>query len=296
MRWSSIKDFIWDSLPYYFHNRDTHTSSHHSDGVLKRFLDVCSKYFDDEVKLDIDNFINLWDVDTTSPIFLNYIWEYLGYIPYAYGIITTGKDFNKDELASVSRDYSNYIRKDNCPLPEVDYRRLLKYAISLYKIRCTKQFYTILGRFYGIEIVVKDPTENDDPFEDSLGQSGVSPWEGKYDTTLLYYDSIESVYDKNESCHTCDRLEAIVYIPKSLYDHILYNGGNMDNTKTMILEILNRYIPIQVRPFTMDLPVADQYTVAVYEGIGSVYGSDMVKDVYPSYSSNSNSSIKFIVR
>lgn len=292
MRWSSIKNFIWDSLPYYFHDRDTHTNSH-TDGVLKRFLDVCSEYFDEEVKPDIDNFIDLWDVDTTSPIFLNYIWEYLGYIPYAYGIITTGKNFNKDELESIPSDY---IREDHCPLPEVDYRRLLKYAISLYKIRCTKQFYTILGRFYGIEIIVKDPTENDDPFRDSLGQSGVSPWEGNYDTTPLYYDSIEAVYDKNESCHTCDRLEAIVYIPESLYNHILDNDGNLNNTKTMILEILNKYIPIQVRPFTIDSPVADKYTVAVYNGIGSVYGSDMVKGVYPYYSSNNNSSIKFIVR
>lgn len=247
MKWSSIKDFIWESLPLYFHNKDTNTDNP-SGGVLKRFLDICSEYFDEEIVPDIDNLPNLWDADTTSPIFLNYLWEYLGYLPYAYGIITTGSHFDKDELSKIDSDY---FRNDNCPLPEVDYRRLLKYAISLYKIRCTEKFYTILGKFYGVNITVKDPSENDNPFVDSLGLSGVSPWEGDYDLSGMNYDIKDTDrYDKAALCYGCDTLEATIDIPENLYLSIIENG-NIENTKNMILEILNKYLPIQVTPFSL---------------------------------------------
>lgn len=289
MRWSSIKSFIWDSLPYQFHHRDIHTDNP-MGGVLKRFLDVCSEYFDEEIRKDIDDFSNIWDIDTTSPIFLNYLWEYLGYIPYAYGIITTGKPFSKDDLEAIP---SNYVRVDNCPLPEVDYRRLLKYAISLYKIRCTKQFYTILGKFYGIEIVVNDPTENDNPFVDTLGLSGVSPWELHYDLSNMSYDDSGSLYDKSELCNTCDTLEATITIPVALYNRLM-TRGTLEYAKRMILEILNKYLPIQVRPFEYS-EYSLFYTTALYQNSVAVYGSTNTKSVYPSYQKEAASIVKFII-
>lgn len=243
MKWSSIKEFIYESLPFYFREYDSYKRS--DGGVLKRFLDVCSEYFDEEVLRDIDNFTSIWNIDNTSPVFLNYIWEYLGSIPYAYGILYDGKPFSKDNLKELSTEY---IRNDNCPIPTVDYRRLLKYAISLYKIRCTKEFYTILGRLYGLEISVVDPSENESPYKEALGLSIASSWETQYDIKG-YYDQANTLYDRAEACASCVRLEASIHIPKNLYD-ILSKRNSLDNAKAIIIDILNRYLPIQALPFS----------------------------------------------
>lgn len=245
MKWSSIKEFIYENLPFYFREYDSYKRS--DGGVLKRFLDVCSEYFDEEVLRDIDNFTSIWDIDNTSPVFLNYIWEYLGSIPYAYGILYDGKPFSKDNLKELSTEY---IRNDNCPIPTVDYRRLLKYAISLYKIRCTKEFYTILGRLYGLEISVVDPSENESPYEEALGLSGSSSWEIQYDIKG-YYDQVTTIYDRSEACASCVRLDASIHIPENLY-HILIERDSLDNAKAVIVDILNRYLPIQALPFSTE--------------------------------------------
>ena len=83
----SFKDYIFTHLfPYEYKVEDTYKDIN-GKGILERFIDICSEYFDKEVIPEIDNFTDIIDIDKTPGIFLNYIWEYFGYIPYAYGVL-----------------------------------------------------------------------------------------------------------------------------------------------------------------------------------------------------------------
>src|ERR1019366_6410421 len=77
---------IIDLFPTFYKDNDTYKDSN-DEGILERFLQVCGNYFQDQVIPDIDNIMNLIDIDNTDPIYLNYIWELFGSIPYAYGTI-----------------------------------------------------------------------------------------------------------------------------------------------------------------------------------------------------------------
>lgn len=61
---------------------------------------------------DIDNFMECLDVDKANPIFLNYLWEYFGFIPYAYGVLTKGEPYTEKNL-------ENWVKEDR-----VSYRGL----------------------------------------------------------------------------------------------------------------------------------------------------------------------------
>lgn len=137
-----FRDYIFSNLfDHYYKANDTYQDSE-GKGIFERFIDVCSGYFDTEVMPDIDNFMECLDVDKANPIFLNYLWEYFGFIPYAYGVLTKGEPYTEENL-------ENWIKEDR-GFPTADYRLVLRYAISLYKIRGTRRFYEILGRFYGV--------------------------------------------------------------------------------------------------------------------------------------------------
>lgn len=157
----SFKDYIFNKLlPRYFKDKDTYKDQNNK-GILERFMEVCSEYLDTDIMADtevddpvlltnqpgLDNIIKLIDPDVTPELFLNYLWEFLGEIPYGYGLLINGTEYNP-------KDYSAWLSKK--PFPVADSRRLLKYAISLYKIRGTEKFYNILGKFYGVDIYLRE--------------------------------------------------------------------------------------------------------------------------------------------
>ena len=243
MKWSSFKENLFSFFPNYYKENDTYKDSE-GKGILERFIEVCSEYFDTEVMPDIDNFLSCIDVDKTSPVLLNYLWEYFGYIPYAYGLITNGEPYTKENLQKWLVN-----SKEHYPIANV--RKLLKYAISLYKIRCTSDFYIILGKFYGVQFIVTDPTENDNPNEGSLGISGQdSSWEVNYDTRYKY--DTHRKYDSGINlCWECTQLEAKIIIPQGTLEW-LESKGNLDTAKKALVDILNKYLPIHANNFTPD--------------------------------------------
>ena len=242
MKWSSFKENLFSFFPHYYKENDTYKNDE-GKGILERFIEVCSEYFDNEVIPDIDNFISCIDVDKTSPILLNYLWEYFGYIPYAYGLIVNGEPYTKENL-------QKWLLNSKDHYPSVNVRKLLKYAISLYKIRCTHDFYTILGKFYGVQFIVTDPTENDNPNEGSIGISGTSSWEVKYDKEFKY-DSHRKYDSSIKMCWECTQLEARIVIPQGTLEWLEVNG-NIDTAKEALIEILNKYLPIHAKPFTTE--------------------------------------------
>lgn len=234
----SFKQYVFTHLfPYYYKANDTYKDTD-GKGILERFIDVCSGYLDTDVMPNIDKFMDILDVDKTPDIFLNYLWEYFGYIPYAYGVLTRGEPYTKENVARWLNNPSGF--------PKADTRQVLKYAISLYKIRCTADFYTVLGRFYGVRfellengsINVGGNTGDEDlviaTFADKVA---VYILEDETDSTKAGY--------KSSDCLSCERLKLNVYIPKGMYD-LLESMGRLEEVLHAFGEVIRKYLPIHV--------------------------------------------------
>ena len=245
----SFKQWVFPNLfPAYYKDYDTYKDKN-GKGILERFIEVCSNYLDTDIIPDIDNFMDILDVDVTPDIFLNYFWEYFDYIPYAYGVLVKGTPFTKENVASWLNTPDGF--------PKADTRSILKYAVSLYKIRCTQDFYTILGRFYGVrfeleeilfeDVVSNKPSNNPDINYRLIGavfEDVVSTYSGENE----YYNDWKGLYPYGD-CTSCTTIKANIYIPKGMYDAI---QDNIDNVKNAFVNLLNKYIPVNVKPFTKD--------------------------------------------
>ena len=265
----SFKQWVFPNLfPAYYKDYDTYKDKN-GKGILERFIEVCSNYLDTDIIPDIDNFMDILDVDVTPDIFLNYFWEYFDYIPYAYGVLVKGVPFTKENVASWLNTPDGF--------PKADTRSILKYAVSLYKIRCTQDFYTILGRFYGVrfeleEILFEDgysnkPSNNPGINYRLIGADGYSnkpsnnPGINYRLIGAVFEDVISTYSGENEyygdwkglypygDCTSCTTIKANIYIPKGMYDAI---QDNIDNVKNAFVNLLNKYIPVNVKPFTKD--------------------------------------------
>jgi hypothetical protein len=220
-----FKDFIFNKLfTLRFHTEDTYKTAT-GKGILQRFLEIGSEYFDDEVISPIDNYLDIIDVDKTPEPYLNILWEYFGYLPYAYGIINIGKPFTKADLAT-------WI---NNSFPLVDHRNLLKYAISLYKIRCTAEFYTILGKFYNIEIYLEESAQQQDTYPTRYNE-------------VAYYNR-DNDYDQLRGCLECVEIIATIKVSASTYQYLEDNNRILEAQNALIM-VLNKYLPINVKPLT----------------------------------------------
>lgn len=248
---NSFKQWVFPNLfPAYYKDYDTYKDKN-GKGILERFIEVCSSYLDTDIIPDIDNFMDILDIDVTPDIFLNYFWEYFDYIPYAYGVLVKGTPFTKENVASWLNTPEGF--------PKADTRSILKYAVSLYKIRCTNDFYTILGRFYGVRFELEEIL-----FEDGYNESKPNDPGTNYRLIGAVFEDVISTYSGNNDyygdwkglypygdCTSCTTLKAHIYIPKGIYDAI-EEQGNINNVKNAFVNLLNKYIPINVKPFTID--------------------------------------------
>lgn len=255
MKWfKSFKEYTFNYLlPRYFKDQDTYKDVS-GKGILERFIEVCSEYFDTDVLPDIDNLLENIDPDTAPDLFLNYLWEYLGEIPYAYGVIY------QENIPYSRKDLSNWVSNSDA-FPRANTRKILKYAISLYKIRCTQPFYDILGRFYGVRFIVWNLGDNigDNPvFGPSV--SILDPADdNSYDPSIdfSYYDTGEHYdidmkhYDSAYGCWECTKLDVTILIPKGIWD-LLEEKGTLEEAKQSLVDILNKYLPIHVRLLTTE--------------------------------------------
>ena len=132
---SLLKNWI-SFLPYKFKESDTYKVD--GKGILERFLDICSNYIEEFVTPDIDNALDLIDLNNVPSIYLNYIWEYLGSIPFAYGVSVDKDKFDqyynglksKEELEALSKIWT-LNKKGPVVLSETRVRSILKYAIKI---------------------------------------------------------------------------------------------------------------------------------------------------------------------
>lgn len=234
-------------LPFYFKDKDTYKDEN-DEGILERFLDICGLYFRDDVKPDIDNLLDYIDSDKAHPMILNHIWEFLGSIPYAYGAIYDGGSWDKYKDKELNREIWEQEIINNSP--RAYSRDILKYVISLYKIRGTLSFYDMLLRFYGMSCIVDDPTGDLQDPNSTIQSLDIYP---------VYYDEEDTIqgnpisydedplnmwyYDENDksNCTTCIEVHLQITVDSSI--------NITDEMVERTLLLLNRFRPIHVKEF-----------------------------------------------
>lgn len=198
-----LKNLI-DFLPIYFKDTDTHKWN--GKGVLENFLEICGTYFEDIIVDDIEKTLDLFDIDHTPEIYLNYLWEFLGEIPFAYYNIVdkskwdlyyNGFDTNLEKLAKASLWE---IAKSGPVITDTKrIRELLKYSISLSKIRGTELFFKTVFRLYGINVTISDPYASA-----TNGVNNANGWgNGAPTSDSIYYYDTQVTYDKYYTCNKC---------------------------------------------------------------------------------------------
>ena len=150
----SFKDFIFNTLPDYFHRADTNKDLN-NEGTLQRFLQVLGIELDDEVQPALEELINELDRTTANGEFLNYISDTLGNPPDIF-------------------------------LNEPQYRKLLQFVISIYKIKGTKLSYSLFFNILGFDINIVE-------YPDALDYY--------YDDPSVFYDDGITFHDNG--CKTC---------------------------------------------------------------------------------------------
>lgn len=172
----NIKNLI-EYLPFYYKDSDTYKDSD-GKGILEKFLEICGTYFQDNIKKSIDNTLEHClkvdkDIDDT---YLNYIWESFGKFPFA-----------KPDSKSILK-----LSKEQ----KVD---LIKYVISLYKIRGSRKFYEIIFRLYSNKdnlLELKNIEETSPDYIEDFRDGSIS--RDNIDSTDVwpYFDI--STFDSNE--------------------------------------------------------------------------------------------------
>ena len=231
-------------LPYYFTEKDSYKVE--GKGILERYLEVCGTYFKEELEEPIGNLLDIIDLDSpVSDAYLNFIWEFLGCIPYAQGSLV-----QENNWAKYNNNVANQViwkTQSDLTVPRAR-KDIIKYAISLYKIRGTLDFYNILLSFYGLSCTIHDTSgDNDKPGGDNPNSSGslAVPY---YDRKISY--DFNTHYDLTSDCNSCAEVNLVVSVPHNL-PGVDPSKATLDaSVASRILLLLNRFRPINVVEFS----------------------------------------------
>lgn len=251
MRRFNYKEVFEKFFPFYYKEYDSYKNAK-GEGLLERFIKVCTEYFDTDVVANpynpgLDNFINLIDIDQTPDIFLNYLWEYLGEIPYAWGVLTDGKPYTQENLKAWIKSSGSF--------PRADARRALKYAISLFKIRGTTKFYSLLGRIYGVQFELLEAGTGVDILSDEFIKAYYRKGTGESSEEIYstYGSDVTpegvasqypvSNYQSKEDCLKCVTIKVNVKMDSNLYNSIINSGVPLSNIINAFQKIIEKYLP-----------------------------------------------------
>lgn len=262
----NLKSLI-DFLPPIFKNTDTYKVG--GKGILERFLEVCGEYLEEDITSDIENTLDIIDIHSTDPIYLNYLWELLGEIPFGSNIAIDKDKWDmyydgtlpKEELAQLSRNW--VIPKEGIiSLEDSRLRTLLKYSLALLKVRGTKKFFETLFEIYGISCTISDVDGNDDGLYAKLT---------KLDTYSTNLDQVTTDYVAN--CQGCMSIKVdisthyfysdilgVLIVGKD--DVYLATGGKQTNVQTLEgVTLYNSYYSNQGELSSEDLNILNGFVV-----------------------------------
>lgn len=152
-----FKDWLFGKLPQYFKDNDTYVDLN-GEGLLERYLRNYGDELDENIMPFINDFLDLFDAAKCQATLLPHL-------SFLLGIPITIDD------------------------TEATYRKVLKYAIQLYKVKGTEPSYQMLFNFIGLDISVIEDTP----------QTPVT-----YDADPMYiYDEPTGVRQYDTSCASC---------------------------------------------------------------------------------------------
>lgn len=245
-----------DMLPYYFKENDSYKVD--GKGILQRFLDICGEYFKDQVYADTKSILDIQDLDKTPDMYLVYFWELLGQMPFAIGNHIDEEawktNFNgllgDSELERLSK---TWIIPKSGPfsLTSEEVRSILRYSISLLKIRGSKDFFEIIFRMYGLTCEIEDPTKTGD-YNGWLTPEETKPRFDQY----VYFD--KGHFDNQYECTQC------IPVKFTIGGHTFsdkYQSG-FNSFRRGVENIINRFKPFNVS-FTVDygFEFKDEFTI-----------------------------------
>lgn len=234
MKLNSLINF----LPYEYQYLDTYKVD--GKGILERYLEIFGDYFQDIITSDIDNLLDILDIDKTPGYYLNYLWEFLGELPFANTPIISQEVWEtyfsgyKDEetMKQLCDKWLNH-RTGVLEFDTDKVRTLLKCSIALFKIRGTKQFFEILFRLYGLGITITDPmNQNSDLW--------IPDDHPMYSVEDMNYGKIQ--YDNLYRCTQC------VEVPITISNHGFTSlTDEFYSFKQSIDNLFRRFLPYNAR-------------------------------------------------
>lgn len=134
-------------------------------------------------------------------MYLNFLWQFLGEMPFAYGNTIDAQKwaeyfngfYSDSKLQELSKLW--IIPKEGpFTLTSTQVRNILRYSVSLFKIRGTSEFFEIMMRLYGLTCVITDPAKAD-------GYDGWIKGHPHFDQ-YYQYDS-KYTFDNTFDCSQC---------------------------------------------------------------------------------------------
>jgi phage tail-like protein len=182
-----FKTFIFERLPYYFKSEDTYKDIN-NEGLLERYLSIFGSHLDEDLIPDITCYLNILDASICEEKFLTHISDSLGNPPDVFQT-------------------------------EAEYRNLLLYIVSMYKIKGTRDSYELFFSILGFDVLITEIAP--------IITDGIT---SRYDSdTITRYDSGSTLdtYDLGE-CEPCSGYD-VELTPKQ--------GSNITLDQSMINKI-----------------------------------------------------------
>lgn len=248
----NLKNLI-DFLPFEYKDQDTYKVN--GKGILERFLEICGEHFEDYITKDIENILDIIDIDKTPDMYLNFLWQFLGEMPFAYGNTIDAQKwaeyfngfYSDSKLQELSKLW--IIPKEGpFTLTSTQVRNILRYSVSLFKIRGTSEFFEIMMRLYGLTCVITDPAKAD-------GYDGWIKGHPHFDQ-YYQYDS-KYTFDNTFDCSQC------ISVSLKLTGHgYTSNSEAFKKFREAVESFFTRFIPYHVS-FTIDygFVVNDGYSI-----------------------------------
>lgn len=224
-----------DLFPYYYKENDSYKVD--GKGLLERFLNICGDYFQKHPLADLDNFLEILDINKTNIIFVNNFWKFFGELPFAQGPVIDPELFQK---AFTGFNFDEAIKQATVSneaytgVTNVDYRSIITYAVSLFKIRGTRQFFDIMFRLYGMNVQIQIP-EGEDPFQKDHTTH--------FDLEDTQFDKV--TFDNYYRCQNCSDVTFLITLPANQSSKKQSEALSYIN---QVRSFIERFVPFYINP------------------------------------------------
>lgn len=188
-----------DFLPYSYKARDTYKVD--GKGILERFLELFGTYMEDIIVPEIDTILDNITIDKAENYYLNYLWEFLGELPFGYSVLIDKDKWDThydptDSAATynIKKKLWEITKSGYIILSESTTRTLLKYAVTLIKVRGTPKFFDAIFRLYNLQCTINDPVKS--VYYDSVNGVSYIPSRSSNPYDYNYFDS-ETTFDSD---------------------------------------------------------------------------------------------------